>query len=429
MTMSGSHEVLCTKYPTPHPHMKEVLGEAMKRMLSVILVLVFGLSFAQNKELSVIGDYDNLLLLSNSPLRYFLDGRTNTLFIPEAALAPKVELPEGIDFQQKEEGLYLQFGGEYKVSLSPDEKRIQAVRVSQAPGQPKANAPVIVDADERAPLIYYLSNANPTQVAGTLTKLYSNLRIEVDERQRALLVLVNPADKALVEKLIKFLDAPRPQVFFEAEVVEINRNQTQTLGIDYDNLISFKFNEGTPPSNLLKLGEVSRGPISFSIALNFLQEQGAARVLAQPRVATLDGLEARINATQTTPLIVPGANGTQSVQNITTGVQMRMLPKVAPDGTIEVQVTISVSAPTGVTSQGAPQYASREATTTIRVRDGEPISIGGLIDNRMIEGVQKVPFLGDIPLLGELFTKRTTNVSNTDLVIVITPRLMTPLGP
>jgi general secretion pathway protein D len=454
----------------------------------VILFLAFGIilsaALAQpaQKELRAVGSFDNLVLIGSSPLRYFIDSRTNTLFIPGAMLAARNELPEGMDAEQKEEGLYIRFHDHYRITVSGDEKRLQAVRIPASPKKnPTANpqpgptageknpgdegeskpttegpqppadptgptpqasqtspnnpsAPSnagtsLAFSDDRAPQVYYMSNASATAVAATLTKLYSNLRIEVDERQRALLVLVNPADRALVEALIKMLDAPRPQVFFEAEVVEINRNQTLTLGIDYDNLLSFKLTEGTPPANILRLGTISRGAMTFGIAVNFLQEQGAAKVLARPRVATLDGLEAKINATQTTPLIVPVAGGGQSVQNITTGIQLRMLPKVAPDGTIEVQVNISVSSPTGVTSQGVPQFASRDATTTIRVKDGEPIAIGGLLENRIIEGVQKVPLLGDIPLLGELFKNRTTNESNTDLVIMITPRLITPHGP
>lgn len=105
-------------------------------------------------------------------------------------------------------------------------------------------------------------------------------------------------------------------------------------------------------------------------------------------------------------------------------ITLSMLPKVAPDGSVEVRVTISVSAPTGVTAQGVPTFSNREATTTVKVLSGEPIVIGGLLESRLIEGTNKVPGLGDIPLVGELFKSTTTNTSETDLVIIITPRLI-----
>lgn len=407
------------------------------RWLTVALVVLslFGLAQTTNQRLTLLGSSENLLLIGTQPLRYFLDNRTNTLFIPNAELAENIRLPSGLESVQQSEGLYLRFGKAFQVTLSSDEKRIQAILQQSSSEKPLAVQNTgqelnnqLSFQDERSPSVFFLSNGDPTAVATLLTRLYTNMRVEVDPRQRALLILVNPKDRPLVEQLIKLLDAPRPQIFFEAEVVEVNRSQTRTLGIDYDNLLSFKLSEGSPPSNLLRLGDISRGPLTFSVALNFLQEQGAAQVLARPRVATLDGVEARINATQTTPLIVPGASGSQSVQNITTGIQMRLLPKVSPDGYVEVQISISVSSPTGVTSQGAPQFATRDTAVTIRVKDGEAIAIGGLLETRTIEGVQSVPLLGDIPILGELFKNRTTNSSVTDLVILITPRLITPSG-
>ncbi|WP_281255855.1 type II and III secretion system protein [Deinococcus hopiensis] len=152
---------------------------------------------------------------------------------------------------------------------------------------------------------------------------------------------------------------------------------------------------------------------------------GAAHVLAQPRVTTIDGLEARINSTQTTPVITGQTGGGTSVQTITTGITLRLtLTKVAPDGTVETSPTISVSVPTGTTSQGVPNFSTREAITTVRVGNGEPIAIDELLETRKVEGSQKVLFLGDILILGKLFTTTRSDIHNTDLVIVVTPRLV-----
>jgi type II secretory pathway component GspD/PulD (secretin) len=404
----------------------------MKR-LWIYLLLLFSLAFAQSLRLTPIGSYDTLLLLASGPVRYTFNAQDRTLLVLDARLEPGQELPEGIEAEAQEEGLLLRFSEPYQVSRSADERRLQIVRLGYLKVTAKAAGDPL-QTDERAPLILSLANAAPATVAAQLSQLYANLKIVVDERQRSLMIIVNPADRPLIEAVVRYLDSPRPQVSFEAEVIEINRTATQNLGIDYDFLFKLGIKEtdiptpsGSAPFRFGRFGRDTAQGLGLSATINLLQSTGAGRILARPRVVTMDGLEARINATQNTPLVVnTGTGGTQTVQNIATGVTLRMLPKVAPDGSVEVQVTISVSAPTGVTAQGVPTFSSREATTTVKVLSGEPIVIGGLLESRKIEGVDKVPLLGDIPVVGELFKNTTTNISETDLVIVITPRLLTP---
>jgi general secretion pathway protein D len=206
-------------------------------------------------------------------------------------------------------------------------------------------------------------------------------------------------------------------------VLEINQYATQSLGIDYRELFSLNFTEGAPPS-LFKLGDITRGVFNVKLGLDALKNTGAATVLSRPSITTLDGLEARLNATQTTPVVTAGQNGVVQVNNVTTGITLRFVPKVGPDGMIESNLSIAVSSPTGTTTQGVPQYSSREANTTVRVRDGEPIIIGGLYENRHTTSSKGLPGLMDIPILGELFKTTVTDDHFTDLVIVVTPRLV-----
>lgn len=418
-------------------------------LLALYLYLGLSLSLAAPMPLTVLGGFDSLLLLGNGRLSYTYDPATHTLFIPGAALAPGAELPEGVLAEAGEDGLRIRFAEPYRVAVSPDERRLQAVRVASltpparpqaartgpgnAGGEDPAQPQSPPQPDERLPQLYRLSYADPATVAAQLGQLYGSLRVVVDERQRALLVLVNPADRALIDQVVRMLDTPRPQVAFEAEVIEINRSLSQALGIDYDlSLFRFGIRETNIPNptggNPVRFGVFGRDvslPIGFSATLNLLQSSGAGRVLAKPRVVTTDGVEARINATQNLAVIVTN-NNVQAVQNLSTGITLRMLPKVAPDGSIEVQVSISVSAPTSQT-QNSFSFSTRDATTTVRVGSGEAIVIGGLLENRRTESVEKVPGLGDLPLLGELFKTTSTTTAETDLVIVITPRLLTPL--
>lgn len=389
----------------------------------VVLIVLFGsLGLAQN-ILSTFYEEETVTFVGTSNIRYFADYAAQTLSLPEAELETlEVLFPPRFKVTQYKDRIGIRVGGPFRVTLSPDERTLTVVR-----GEPLGSRPRLVGGDERAPVMYFLSNAEPGDVATLLKSMYAELQVEVDARQRALLIMVNPQDRSLIDALVASLDAARPQVMFEAEILEINQDITQSLGINYDSIFTFTLTEGTPES-ILSLGEFGRSPMGLTFGINVLKTNGAAEVLARPRVTTIDGVEAQLNATQTVPVVVPGSNGRESIQNITTGIKLSMLPRISPDGTVEADLSISVSTPTGTTSQGVPQFSSRDASTTVRVANGEPIAIGGLLEKRTIEGTQKVPLLGDIPLVGALFTSTRTEQRETDLVIVVTPRIVDMQG-
>lgn len=389
------------------------------RALSLTLLLAFSpfsTAWAEPLPVTVIRAGDTIVIQSSGQLRYQTDPITRQLILPDAVLAPGASMPDGLTWSRGNGLISLIIPDGTTYALSPDGRSLILT-----PPARQAVSPVPLD--ERAPIIYPLSFADPGTVAGLLQSIYPGVRVVVDQRQRALIVVANPADRDLLIGLLKQLDSSRPQIQFEAEILEINRDTTESLGIQYDSIFSLKLTEGEGAS-LTRLGTLGRSPLSLSIGINLLKTNGAAKVLARPRITTIDGLEARINSTQTTPVITSTANGGTSVQSITTGITLRLTPRVAPDGTVETNLTISVSVPTATTSQGVPQFSTREATTTVRVGNGEPIAIGGLLEDRTVNGVQKVPLLGDIPLLGKLFTTTRTDTHRSDLVIVVTPRLV-----
>jgi general secretion pathway protein D len=384
-------------------------------------------SLAAPTTLQLAGTPTRAVLTSTTPIQFSYDPAVRLLVIVEGQLQDGAALIEGLTVEQSSTALSIKLPAGYRVTPSPDGLQLTMAADgagSSAPAEMPSSAFENVTAKRAEPELYPLAYAQPAQVAQLLSEMFSGVRVRVDERQQALVVLVDPADKEAVERLIAKIDVPSPQVSFEAQVIEVNRSLTRSLGIDYDKLFTFKFTELTP-EGIFNLGTLTRSPISFGFNLNLLETSGASKVLAKPRVTALNGVEARVNATQTYPLIVTGgSNTTPVVQNITTGITLNMLPRVSKTGEIEVRMSISVSTPTGFTSDGAPQYSSRDATTTIRVKDGEPIAIGGLIENRRIEGVSKVPLLGDIPLLGKLFQKTSTDERETDLVIIVTPKII-----
>jgi general secretion pathway protein D len=387
-----------------------------------------------------------LLLEGADPLRYRWDPALGAIVLPDIDASVSLALPEGFTLSRKGLDLYLVPPAGAQFGLLTDARRLlitwpltgtppssSTVVSGGTPLTPRPSGPEALL--ERAPgllpptpLVYPLESADPKTVAELLSKFFKNLTIEVDARQHAVVVQVSPEQRPSVEATLKALDQVRPQVMFEAEILEVNRDTTQALGIDYDDIFSFKLLEDAP-KGILEIGKLNRASaLSFNIGISALKNTGAARVLAQPRITTLDGVEAVINSTQTTPVILTGSSG-GSLQSITTGITLRLTPRVTPGGWVEAELVITVSSPTGSTASGVPQFSAREARTTVRVRNGEAIVIGGLIEERQVNSEQKVPGLGDLPLIGELFTTRRIENRRSDLVIIVTPRLVLPTPP
>lgn len=353
-----------------------------------------------------------LTLVSAERISYKLDPATGTLIVTAGTLPENTVLPEGFKTERFGEDLRISFPSGYTVTLSATNTALYLTPL----------APVVQIVDDRAPMFVAINHANPSQVAGWLTAMYPNLRIQVDDRQRQLMIMVAPQDRDLITKVIEKMDVLRPQVMFEAEILEINQGASAQLGIKYDDLFTLKLAEADSGS-VTKIGKFGRNNLSLTLGISALKSNNVAKVLAQPRVTTMDGVEARINSTQTQPVVLSSQNGSQSVSNITTGISLRFLPKVATDGTIEADLNIVVSVPTGMVN-GVTTYSSRDASTRVTVKNGEPIVIGGLLESRTLNSTSKVPLLGDIPIIGALFTHNTSQTSTSDLMIVVTPRII-----
>lgn len=368
--------------------------------------------------------YDEFVMHADSGIRYFINQDDHTLVIQGVIPADNTTplQPNTLLIPYEQYNLLVEVGEPFRVALSTDERTLTLIRGTalELPEGPLGN-------DSRAPSIYFLSNTDPNTAAQLLRNLYSELTIVVDDRQRALYIRINVQDKPLVDNLMRLIDAPRPQVIVEAEILEINRNITQNLGINYSNFFQLQLREDAG-GTLTSLGPISRSITNpfLTVGIRVLKDTGAAQTLARPRVTTLDGQEAQISATQSFPIVIKENNQNSSIQTVTTGITLRFSPKISPDGTLEAELNITVSSPTGITPEkGVPQFSTREARTTVRVANGEPIVIGGLLERRRLEAVSKVPLLGDIPLLGELlFTQRLTDERETDLVIIVTPRII-----
>jgi pilus assembly protein CpaC len=179
-----------------------------------------------------------------------------------------------------------------------------------------------------------------------------------------------------------------------------------------------------------------RPDLNIGTTIRALQQQNVLQILAEPNVMAVNGTESSFLAGGEFPypVVQGGATNAVTVQFREFGIRLNFTPRVMPNGTIRLKVSPEVSAldfANGLTVSGflVPALTSRKATTEVDLRDGQSFAIAGLMDNRTTEVASKIPVLADIPVLGHLFRSRSTNRTNTELLVMVTPRVVEPLAP
>jgi len=247
------------------------------------------------------------------------------------------------------------------------------------------------------------------------------------------------------------------QVLLEVRFVEISRNASRELGFQWNGINPNKalVNVGSrlPASSLPTNATSSAGllsgasPFGFAIArwalggmtidtaINALEQQGVARSLAEPNLVALSGDTASFLAGGEYPIPVNGTLGQVTVEYKKYGVGLAFTPTVLNQGLINLKIEPEVSQIDSnhsvevVSGVSVPALIVRRASTTVELRDGQSFAIGGLLQNNTQNQVEQLPWVGSVPVLGELFTSKSYQKNETDLVIIVTPRLVRPVRP
>ncbi|MBR9856436.1 MAG: type II and III secretion system protein family protein [Gammaproteobacteria bacterium] len=183
-------------------------------------------------------------------------------------------------------------------------------------------------------------------------------------------------------------------------------------------------------SNTVVAGFASADTV-FNVALDLAKTRGLARVLAEPRITAISGQSAEFLSGGEYPVPVPTEDGV-AVEFKEFGVGLKFTPVVLSSGKINLNLNVSVSEPVVANSASVPLFgditalSKRSAGTTVELGDGQTISIAGLLSENTRESVRQLPFAGDIPVLGNLFTSRSFTKGESELVIMVTPRLVRP---
>jgi general secretion pathway protein D len=258
-----------------------------------------------------------------------------------------------------------------------------------------------------------------------------------DKAPSKTLILQGPESEVQRAKaFLAKIDLPQPQIMIEARVVDISDTGSEDLGIQWGDkgiLDQPTFTETrSSGTDALTIGRMDRTPLQIQATLKALVQSGKGKVLASPNVLAIDGKPASAFIGDEVKYVIR-VEQTQTGTNVMTetarvGVQLHTISRINSDGYITMNlhpevsvITKWIDTPAGLS---LPEIARRFVESTVRVKDGETIVIGGLIRDEDIKSMSGVPFLKDLPIIGEFFKSRSTTKSHSEIMMFITPRVL-----
>lgn len=359
-----------------------------------------------------------------------------------------------------------------KLGYEQDGEILRVSPASQFEKEASARRQAIIDSFPLEPLEVVLMPVNYANAGGlrTLvqTVLSSRGSVEVDARTNTLIIKDVQQNLSAAQQLVLSVDTQTPQILIEGRIVETNDRYRRQIGIQWGGEFIFAAANGNPtglafPSSIgvagaandgqapsaglpgspnfavnlpapigtgsgggigIQLGSIGGGA-NLALRLSALEEEGAVKIISAPRILTLDNERASISQGVSIPISQVSAAGVQT-QFVEARLELTVQPHVTQDGNILIDVTINKSEPdfenTG--ARGDPTIVRREAETRLLLGDGDTTVIGGIYTQTSGSGTSKVPFLGDIPILGWFFRDFSENELRSELLIFLTPRVV-----
>ena len=263
------------------------------------------------------------------------------------------------------------------------------------------------------------------KVSSLLAKVLPSLKTGAGGSASSIVLKGRGAMIEEARKLIYSVDQSIPQILIESKVLEISESDSMRLGLSYGKdagTIQFLTDKDTRKTSAAE---------DLQTTLNGLIGNGQAKIVASPKIATLDDHEAVLNIGSRIPYAVPVSSSSGStqwtVEYIDAGVKLKITPRLGEEGyiTTSIQPEVSSVSEWRTTAAGDfPVISTRNAQATLRVKDGETIVVGGLMSESERENVSRLPIIGYIPILGMLFQNKTMEKAKTEIVFLITPHVI-----
>lgn len=291
---------------------------------------------------------------------------------------------------------------------------------------------------------FYVANADVKSTANMIRALVKTKDMYIDEKLNLLVIRDTPDAVRFAERLVGNQDLAEPEVMLEVEVLEVSSNSLTELGIRWPDSISFSLvgAAGTPgtitlPEWLNRSSELVRITVTDPLlALNFRQQLGRTNLLANPRIRVKNKEKAKVHIGDKVPVITTTTTATgfasESVSYLDIGLKLEVEPTVFLENEVGIRIGLEVSnivrevrSATGTLTY---QVGTRNASTALRLKDGETQVLAGLISDEDRKTINQVPGLGDLPVAGRLFGSHLDTSGKTEIVLLITPRVVRNLA-
>lgn len=290
-------------------------------------------------------------------------------------------------------------------------------------------------------------------------------RVVIDRASNSILIRGTRSEIETARKILETIDIPAKQISIEARVISFNKDASKELGVEWQwsaipqypdvdldwisrrigvtnadgsessvrvDIPVYEYNRklGDNMSGILQFGRGPEGiPFEwyYGAKINAMISDGKANILSRPNISTIQGREAIINIGGKVPVptvSTTNSTTTTSIEYRDAGIILKCTPRVNDDGSITSQIHVEVSTPIYVESLKAYRFQNRSADTMLRVENGGTMVIGGLMSKEESKAISKVPFLGDIPILGNLFKNRKRSKSDQELTIFLTAKIL-----
>jgi general secretion pathway protein D len=388
-----------------------------------------------------------------TPIKVVPDSRTNSLIIM-ASIADTENVRKLVAFMDKD--------------VPRGESNIQVYRLQNSNAEDLAKVLNSIVKDSGAATATGSAAATQKTLAPVVSK---NVQVVPDKATNTLVVMADREDYKIIENIIKQLDVPRPMVYLEALIMEVNANKDFTLGVEWSGLkdtgsVNGISNSGSaafissgtgtimPSTTTSTIGSTSAASLSFpngfsmgiigagitiggvtfpniGAVIQAYKTDQEVSILSTPQIMTLDNEEAEINVGSNVPYITQQQQSTTSTlvgyntyDYKDVGVILNITPHINEENFIRLKISLQSTKLTSAATSTTPTTLKRTAKTTTVIKDNETVVIGGLVGDSTEDDIYKVPILGDIPLLGWLFKTKSSTREKTNLYVFLTPHIV-----
>ncbi len=271
-----------------------------------------------------------------------------------------------------------------------------------------------------------------------------DLKLSADDSKNTVIIFASPAVYKKILVLLKGLDTPPKQVLIEATIAEVTLTDELKYGVEW----YMKHSKSGGEYTIRTLGQLGLGAAGISgaflssaqdinVVINAFANDNRANILSTPRLTVLDNREATIQIGEDVPTVTGEVTASdtatsagtkpsilRNIQYRSTGVILRVKPTINTEGLLTLEISQEVSVPGAAGIGDSPIILMRRISTSVVIAHGQTLALGGLIKENSGENESKVPFFGDIPILGNLFKVTSKSKTKTELIVLVTPTIL-----